>query len=77
MLRSMSVPSVPPLQSARLLDQVRERVRYLHYSLRTEQAGMSVLGPRSPAPPQVEIRMPANGALARIRKRRRTHCAPT
>jgi integron integrase len=26
------------LQSARLLDRVRERVRYLHYSLRTEQA---------------------------------------
>lgn len=28
----------PPLQSVRLLDQVRERIRYLHYSLRTEQA---------------------------------------
>ena len=28
----------PPLQSARLLDQVRERARYLHYSLRTEKA---------------------------------------
>ena len=26
-----------PLQSARLLDQVRERVRYLHYSLSTEK----------------------------------------
>jgi integron integrase len=26
------------LQSARLLDQVRERARYLHYSLRTEKA---------------------------------------
>ena len=38
MLRSTTVPSLPPLQSARLLDQVRERVRYLHYSLRTEQA---------------------------------------
>ena len=38
MLRSMSDPPLPPLQSARLLDQVRERVRYLHYSLRTEQA---------------------------------------
>lgn len=30
--------SLPPLQSARLLDQVRERARYLHYSLRTEKA---------------------------------------
>ena len=29
---------LPPLQSERLLDQIRERVRYLHYSIRTEQA---------------------------------------
>ncbi len=29
---------LPPLQSARLLDQVRERIRYLHYSLRTEES---------------------------------------
>jgi integron integrase len=28
----------PALRATRLLDQVRERVRYLHYSLRTEQA---------------------------------------
>jgi integron integrase len=28
----------PALQSTRLLDQVRERARYLHYSLRTEDA---------------------------------------
>ena len=34
----MSVPPLPPLQAPRLLDQVRERVRYLHYSIRTEQA---------------------------------------
>lgn len=27
----------PPLLSKRLLDQLRERLRYLHYSLRTEQ----------------------------------------
>jgi integron integrase len=30
--------SLPPLQSVRLLDQLRERIRYLHYSIRTEQA---------------------------------------
>ncbi len=30
--------SMPPLQAPRLLDQVRERIRYLHYSIRTEQA---------------------------------------
>jgi integron integrase len=30
-------PRKPPLQSARLLDQVRERIRYLHYSLQTEK----------------------------------------
>ena len=28
----------PPLQSARLLEQVRVRIRYLHYSLKTEKA---------------------------------------
>jgi integron integrase len=28
----------PALRSTRLLDQVRERVRYMHYSLRTEEA---------------------------------------
>ena len=27
----------PPLQSFRLLDQVRERIRYFHYSLSTEK----------------------------------------
>ena len=34
----MSAPQLPPLQASRLLDQVRERIRYLHYSIRTEQA---------------------------------------
>ena len=29
---------LPPLQAVRILDQVRERIRYLHYSLRTEEA---------------------------------------
>ena len=29
---------LPPLQSSKLLDQVRERIRYMHYSIRTEQA---------------------------------------
>jgi len=29
---------LPPLQAPRLLDQLRERIRYLHYSIRTEQA---------------------------------------
>jgi len=33
----------PPLQSKRLLDQLRERIRYLHYSLKTEEAYL--LGP--------------------------------
>ena len=28
---------LPPLESVKLLDQVRERIRYLHYSIRTEQ----------------------------------------
>jgi len=29
---------LPPLHSTRLLDQVRERIRYMHYSIRTEHA---------------------------------------
>ncbi len=38
-------PPLPPLKSQRLLDQVRERVRYLHYSLSTEQAYVHGLRP--------------------------------
>jgi len=30
--------AAPQLQSSRLLDQIRERIRYLHYSLQTEKA---------------------------------------
>ena len=30
-------PGNVPLKSVRLLDQVRERIRYLHYSLSTEK----------------------------------------
>lgn len=37
MFGDMASP-LPPLHSQRLLDQVRERVRYMHYSLRTEDA---------------------------------------
>ncbi|OYT91260.1 MAG: hypothetical protein CFE43_14285 [Burkholderiales bacterium PBB3] len=31
----------PPLQSKRLLDQMRERLRYMHYSLNTEKTYVS------------------------------------
>jgi hypothetical protein len=31
-------PDMPVLRSVRLLDQLRERIRYLHYSLSTEKA---------------------------------------
>ena len=31
-------PGKPVLQSVRLLDQLRERIRYMHYSLSTEKA---------------------------------------
>lgn len=34
----MKPVSRPPLRSARLLDQLRERIRYMHYSLRTEES---------------------------------------
>lgn len=37
-VRSRSAAARPPLQSPRLLAQLRERLRYLHYSLRTEQS---------------------------------------
>lgn len=30
--------ALPPLQSSKILDQVRERIRYLHYSSRTEES---------------------------------------
>ena len=34
----MKPAAFPALRATRLLDQVRERIRYKHYSLRTEQA---------------------------------------
>ncbi len=34
----MKPATFPALRATRLLDQVRERIRYKHYSLRTEQA---------------------------------------
>lgn len=34
----VEAPVLPSLRSTRLLDQVREKVRYCHYSLRTEEA---------------------------------------
>jgi len=36
-MKSGKLP-LPPLKAARLLDQVRAQVRYLHYNMRTEQA---------------------------------------
>jgi Phage integrase, N-terminal SAM-like domain len=36
-LNHSSTPT-PPLVSKRLLDQVRERLRYMHYSLQTEKS---------------------------------------
>src|ERR1043165_1070821 len=35
---TMKPGTCPQLKSARLLDQMRERIRYCHYSLRTEHA---------------------------------------
>jgi integron integrase len=37
-LRPPVRPELPPLQATRLLDRLRERVRLLHYSRRTEEA---------------------------------------
>ncbi|MGZ3240607.1 MAG: integron integrase [Burkholderiaceae bacterium] len=33
-----STKPLPPLRALKILDQLRERIRYLHYSLRTEEA---------------------------------------
>lgn len=33
-------PGTPSFTSTRLLDQLRERIRYLHYSLQTEKASL-------------------------------------
>lgn len=33
-----STSPLPPLRSVKVLDQLRERIRYLHYSVRTEEA---------------------------------------
>jgi len=41
-LRPAAVKELPPLKAPRLLDQVRERVRMMHYGLRTEQAYVRV-----------------------------------
>lgn len=35
-MQTSTVP-LPPLRSVKVLDQLRERIRYLHYSLGTEQ----------------------------------------
>ena len=37
----MITGTLPPLRSTRLLDQVRERLRYVHYSLSTERSYIS------------------------------------
>lgn len=37
-LRPQSAVELPPLRSVRLLDQIRERCRLVHYSLQTERA---------------------------------------
>ncbi len=35
-MKSSTAP-LPPLKSVKVLDQLRERIRYLHYSIRTEE----------------------------------------
>jgi integron integrase len=37
-MKSSTPALLPPLTKNKVLDQLRERIRYLHYSLRTEQA---------------------------------------
>jgi hypothetical protein len=59
-------PGTQPLHSTRLLDQLRERIRYLHYSLSTEKvfcigcdfasAGMDATARRSSHAPWGHLR---------------------
>jgi len=44
-----STAPLPPLRSVKVLDQLRERIRYLHYSLRTEQVLTAVDSRTNPA----------------------------
>lgn len=36
-LRPRGTPDLPPLRATRVLDQLRERLRFMHYSVRTEE----------------------------------------
>ncbi len=36
-MKNLTAP-LPPLLAPKVLDQIRERIRYLHYSLRAEEA---------------------------------------
>jgi len=47
-------PGTPPLLSVRLLDQVRERIRYLHYSLSTGKSWHSLKHSRDLGAKEVE-----------------------
>jgi Phage integrase, N-terminal SAM-like domain len=61
----------PPLQSTRLLDQVRERARHLHYSFSTEKTYLywvrlyirwhGLRHPRDKGPREVEAFLTASG----------------
>lgn len=71
---------LPPLRSVKVLDQLRERIRYLHYSLRTEQAYVNWVrafirfhGVRHPATLGSSSEVLSAG---RGRSRRGTGCVP-
>lgn len=42
--RTDKAATEPPVVSKRVLDQVRERIRYLHYSLKTKKAYLYWVG---------------------------------
>lgn len=63
------------LQSTRLLDQVRERIRYLHYSLQTEKADLHWV--RFPTFPQRgKERGGAPGSRVALPLQERPHVVP-
>ena len=56
----MKSPPVPPLRSTRLLDQLRERVRFCHYTPATERSSASThRGVRGAASPLDAFPCPA------------------
>jgi hypothetical protein len=82
-IQSLTQLPGPATQSARLLDRVRERIRYLHYSPRTDEAHLYWIRafilwhPRELGGVQVEqfLNAPTNGRKVAASTRKQALCA--